>query len=528
MSIEVINDLDDLLSDAERAHWRNRSQMLFIEQFNDTLGYVREESDRGVLSTNIRSLLNLIERAFGVLPAYAICDMIERLHPLPINEGYSSQWKQHLRRAAVLAEADCDAVRTAALLNVLSSVQYHSGCVDEAIDIAQLALIAARSTHDPVQIASIGGTLVSTMMTVNGRLAEAGRYLQGLWDDPLINSSEGLARVQAQIHLHAVTTFYKRRTEPLDAVLAEIEQAVALATAWSDVEESVRASVHRHRGLIRRLVGQYAEAVDDYQYALNSFIMLHDTTSELLTRGNLALTYWSMGELQLAEAERQRCIDESERLHEYLELTHHIGDLALVYMSQGQFNKALECLIRQAELADQLGLVDEQGRAAGNRGIVLTHLGQFEAAQRDLLNDIRASHYARNVYFAVVGYPSLARCYLGLGMRQLALQCIDRMLYIAKQYNWSDARLLGLRVFAECVEDRDLQRGILTEALTIALGKRPLDEAACLLSLAALTYDPTIRADLWERGAWLLHKIGAAAWLDGHDVNNPPCILALA
>lgn len=459
MLVELVDDSDDLLSDAECAHWRNRSQALFIEQFNDTLAYVREESDRSVLSTNIHSLLSLIERAFGVLPAYAICDMIERLHPLPINEGYSSQWEQHLHRAAVLAEANCDAVCTATLLNMLSSVQYHSGCVNEAIDVAQLALIAARSTHDPVQVASVGGTLVSTMMTANGRLAEAGRYLQALWDDPLINSAEGLMRVRAQIYLHSVTTFYKRRTEPLNAVLAEIEQAVALATAWPDVEESIRASVHRHRGLIRRLVGRYAEAVDDYQYALKSFITLHDTTNELLTRGNLALTYWSMGKLQLAEAERQRCIDESERLHEYLELTHHIGDLALVYMSQGQLSKALECLTRQAELADQLGLVDEQVRASGNRGVVLTHLGQFEAAQRDLLNDIRASHYARNIYFAIVGYPSLARCYLGLGMRQLALQCIDRMLYVAKQYNWVEVQLLGLRIFAECVEDCDLQRG---------------------------------------------------------------------
>jgi DNA-binding SARP family transcriptional activator len=285
------------------------------------------------------------------------------------------------------------------------------------------------------------------------------------------------------------------------------------------LDDGLKAAWYCNVGLIECWVkGDYANALKSLELAKTYFRACGQFKAEAGVTADIGLIYWNQGKLHAAEECLVAAREQAALLGEYRSMLKTIGNLGLIYLYQGKINEAYNTIQDHFQLATHLGHLKEIRRARGNRGIVRFHLGDYGGAIEDLETTIRAVRIPNEgVLHATV---NLSRCYSAKGDVEQGRQLAAWALGQGREKQYTNIEIIARRALAECLPPQEA-RGILREALSLAKGKRYIDEAACLLSLARLTANRSEREAYRQAGVQILREMGAQAWLAADQVQLP-------
>lgn len=493
------------------------------------LGHVKASPSRSLeLRDHFSSMSRQIENARPHAElAPLVLELISVLHPLPIAWGEWTTWMEALRFALDVCERfDLPGLRIRFLSHMVNMLHY-IGQFDRVFALCKEIRAHGRLPESASDYVSGMHTEILILM-VQQELDAARERLEALSADPLFRSLPEPTRTEIDVRIGLIWQEYYRQTEHYPEALAILSNAIAALEQTPHTSKLLRADVYRCRGLIHWVTAAYPEAVSDYRRALDINASLNDTVLEGAVLGNLGLVHWSLGQYAEAEACKLSAVRTARALQASWKLCREQGDLALVHMCQGWLEQALAEIEDQLTLATRLDIQREIARAQGNRGIALFHLGRYDAAARDLIDDLSVMQSMEGVGVARV---NLSRCLAAQGRAGEARLEAEQALSIAVEKGLPALETLALRALAEALPPSEalpvLQRGL---ALARRLSRR-LDEAGCLFELARLAADDTARDSLWQLGVDLLDQMGAGGWLEaarGLPRTAPPRLPTIA
>jgi tetratricopeptide (TPR) repeat protein len=509
----------------ERARWRDYYRQQLAGRLDWAVDYVRG-SRPSELRAHLGSLLTLLRRARPHPHLYPrMVALIVALHPWPLRWLRWEAWEREIR-FAIQVYADLHPQRQAEFQSYLAKLLFDTGRLDEALTVGAAALAQARAYGTVKPLALAGCTVVQTLLQY-GRSDEARRKLCALLAE--VSAADSVSqreRTLALARLRLQQLVFLRRDDCLDEAVIQAGQIIAQLEALPSADEHLIAMAHRERSTMAWAAGHYAEAVREIQRAIQMSADLGDEFAEANARGNLGLIYYTMTEFDRAEEEIRRLIMMAERLNARWHLTYAVDYLAVIYLMRGELDRAARTFDHAVDLVQSLGDLKSAHRIQSNRAVAWLYQGEYEAAIPDLEADFDFSEEQNLSGAVVMDCICLSLCYQGLGQEEQAIRLAERAWEVAQRLGKPVFQALALRCLAE---HRPAQRfDLLERALTLARkAHRPLDEAACLLSLAGLTEDEDERRRLWQRGVRILARIGATAWLAGASPRDPPRIIIL-
>lgn len=479
--------------------------------------FVRENRHySAALDRNMTTLLQYLERSHARSDLHQIgLELILELNPIPLHLGYWELWEQEIRFAHTLSLQQGRIQDIAVTLDCLLMVLYYTGQHD---DLKQTLPEVYRLMESPECPPHLAIGMASTC--VGMLIYELDAYHANDFFDKLLSrihqrnlSPETHPDIYARLHLLR-STVLRKNGESLDRIFQETEQAVSLIESHPHSTE-IAAEAYRIRALINWVRGESLLAVADFKKALTLFEQGGNIFSVALTKGNLALAYWTLGDLQQAIEAKERGIEIAKSLHAYWQWAREVGDLAVIYLTQGDLEAALRCIERQIKLAMRVGQEAEVLRATGHRAIVNFHQGLYEEARAALEMEIAEETKEDRPEGVNVGCAraTLSLCYLFLGQTEKALSEAQRSIDIGRRIHVRPLELIGLRALAECLP-RTERAAVFHEALAVARQTRRIgDEAACLISLSHLSPELEQAQVLWHTGLELLTQMGASGWV---------------
>ncbi len=512
--------------DSEQVRWRNYYQRQLADRLDWTVDYARR-SRPSELRAHLGSLLTLLSRARSHPHLYPrMVALIAALHPWPLRWLRWEAWEREIRFAIQVYADLKHPQRQAEFQSYLANLLFDTGRLDEALKVGEAALTLARA-HDTLMPLSIAGCTVVQTLLQFGRSDEARRRLRALLTE--ISAADGAShreRTLALARLRLQQLVFLRRDNRLDEAITQANRIVVQLKALQETDEHLLAEACRDLSTMAWAAGHYPEAVREIQRTIQMFADLGDEFAEADARGNLGLIYCTMTEFDRAEEEIRHLMMMAERLNARWRLTYAVDYLAVIYLVRGELDRAARTFDRAVDLVQSLGDLKSLHRIRSNRAVVWLYQGSYAAAIPDLAADFDFSEDQNLSGAVVMDCICLSLCYQGLGQEDRAIRLAERAWEIAQRLGKPVFQALALRCLAEhCPAQRF---ALLKRALTLARkAYRPLDEAACLLSLAGLIEDEEERQRLWQQGVRILERIGAAAWLEDASPRNPPRIIIL-
>lgn len=453
-----------------------------------------------------------------------VVDLIAALHPWPLRWQKWLQWHQELHFAIDYCRArDLPELQTlfsadlAGLLLAWGQYQKAISTAKQAISLAEhhgLVLPLAMATYHLVDALNSTGKSEQAEELLT-QLEEKAGHLS-------LTAPADLVRATAYFVWHRMT-FLRRRGELTRAV--EIGSAViAQIKALTPIDSHLLAQSQVHRSTIYWSKTEYQPALTDLTHAIDLFTEGGDLLAAETARGNMGLVYYSMGQLTLAERTTQQAILQMEAVGANWELIRVLGNLVAIHMARGFLSPADYYLARQIELVNQFGDTSQMMLARSNQATLNLCTGQYSEALKIL--HVTSAFYEQQGYRDVelVILLEISYCHLQLGQMEQAIEFARRAEAIC---NTTDSRLLRsfLLRHSAILPLPEPRRPLAVQALALSREQvRPVDIAACLLTLVRVTEDETERDQYWQESIDLLQEIGATGWLDGASPQNPPFI----
>jgi len=335
--------------------------------------------------------------------------------------------------------------------------------------------------------------------------------------------SNKVTRLEAAGHLLLQRMpFLRHDGQPMEAA-QRAQTLIQQLQACPQGDPLLLATLYQDQATMFWASDQYESAEAALEQAIAIFADLGDIYALTTARGNLGLVYWSMARLNEAEEAIRQSLNLAETMNARWRMMSDIGNLCAVSFYQGKLSQALQYTERHLKLATNVDDAAEIDRAIGNRAMALLYLGQFAAALPDIKKTLVQLQALGLQQLLAQAYLHLSCCLHGLGQMAAAETAVSTATTLATQIDSPFLQGLILRcraLFVPQAEAIDLME----QALTVARRYRQrLDEGRCLLRLSVLTSGPQ-REQLWEKGAALMHEIGAEAWVNGRSPDNPPTI----
>lgn len=281
--------------------------------------------------------------------------------------------------------------------------------------------------------------------------------------------------------------------------------------------DNLKGEWYCNKGLIECWVmGDYETALQSLSLSREHFRLCGQIKAEAGVTGDIGIIYWNQGDLLRAEKFLLTAKAQLASVGYYSGLIKTIGNLGILYLYQGRIQEAYTSIQDHMQLASNFTHLREIRRARGNQGIVKFHLGDYQGAIEDLeacIRSVKSVNEAR--LHATV---NLSRCYMAQGDSKRAYELANWALGQAQAKGYLNIEIIARRALAECVPDQEAYT-LLQEALHQATGKRRIDEAACLIVLSKLVQDR--QREYWQKGARILHEMGAQAWLEHEHLRLP-------
>lgn len=484
------------------------------------------ETPAGQLQSHFDSFLSLLNAAAGRPDLASLwLRLVDRLHPWPLRWGQWPAWLAILRQAVRKARELDRPAQQAEYLAYAADLLLNAGQLEAALEAAQEAMRLARQSEAAWPLTVAGSAAAATLRSM-ARYDEAQATIDAVRDD-----AEGLERprpavraatAEAKLDLEQMDLlrYFKRRDEAL--VLGEA--LVARLSAVEGVGPHDLALAYLRLATIVWVSGRYQAAAEDLQRSAALFRAAGDPMQAVFAEGNLGLVYYSMS--RYAEAERLilAAIRAAEEANVRSRLVSDLGDLSVVYIALGRMDLAFDYADRMVRLADELGNSAELSRGRGNRGYALLGLKRYEEALADIEFSLDLYRSQGRVEGTIVTTIDLIMYMRGIGQEQEAARLAEENHEAARREDFPHLHIVTARCLA-LFPPVERQRALLEEALALARQhERPMDEAGCLFSLAAITPHRHEREARYARAVELLDRMECRGWLAGKSINDPPLL----
>lgn len=379
------------------------------------------------------------------------------------------------------------------------------------------SVLAELAERSPLEAVKAAEEIADTLFDLNDSPTEANDVLDRV--EAILTAKQGERNREAQFRLMLQRMNIYRAfglTRQAVELLRQIEEDDLCLEAF---DSRLLAEWYVHLGLIQCWVeGDYDHALESLERSKTHYRQSGQLKMEAGVLGDIAMVYWNQGDLRRAEGTLRTAREQASRLGDYRALLKLTGNLGLVYLHQGRLNEAYTLIEEHYRLATRLGHLREMRRARGNRGITKYHLRDYDGAIEDLEADIRTLKAVNEgtLYTTV----NLSRCYIACGDMERGREMAAWSLAGARERGYYSIEIIALRALAEA-QPPDEARELLLLALNAARGKRRMDEAACLLSLAQLTPDSAAHEEYWQEGVKILREMGAQAWIEVEPLRLP-------
>ena len=180
----------------------------------------------------------------------------------------------------------------------------------------------------------------------------------------LANAYEGLGNYERTVELH--------------------QQSLTLA------QENPRqqAVTHVNLGATYARLGDYDQAILQYQTSLALFQALNDQLGQAYALNNLGAAYYAQGQFNQAEEQLEQALNTAQTSRQPALISAALGSLGSLYTDQGKYPQALEYHGQSLELARATADPKPLATALNNLGHTLFKSGQLEAAEAKLYEAI--------------------------------------------------------------------------------------------------------------------------------------------
>ncbi len=448
--------------------------------------------------------------------------LVDRLHPLPVRWGQWAAWLAVLQRAAVGAADAGQPGRQAEYLAYAADLLLNTGQLMPALEMAQ----AAGQLAQPVRAAwplSVAGSVAAAVLRALARYDDAQATLDRTRAEvatmpPLPAARAALAAALLDHEALRLLRYYRR----LDEALALSTAVVDRLSAVPGIDPHELAKAYVRRATVTWAADRYQAAADDLHRAAALFRQAGDALQAVFAEGDLGLVYLSLSRYGEAEALKLAAIRAAEEVNARRVLVSELGDLSVVYIGLGRMDLACDYADRMVALAAELGNEAELSRGRGNRAYALLGLGRFEQALPDIEFSLRRYREQGRHEGAIVTTIDMVLYLRGIGETEKASQLARENYAAALNENLPRLQVITARCLALFLPPAE-QEGLLRQTLALARRhERPMDEAGCLFSLAAIAGGVDERAALFQEGATLLRRMGCSGWLEGRSADNPP------
>jgi tetratricopeptide (TPR) repeat protein len=510
-----------VLQPAQQVNWRSLYEGHLEQSLIGMTGFVVAHATEAV-SPHLISIVTLLEESsiFPSLNALRL-QLIHLVHPLPLRMGISHRWET--RMMEIINAPGFNREHNMYLID-LAEFYLISGQIPRALTTTNRILKDSESSSTEVAYAT--RNQFNAYRTL-GQPEEADRVHQECGNKLGLSSShEGLSEddLPAWLKFQQSELEILREKGKTEEALALANRMISLNQKLESPQSILSAELHVHRSTLLWVKANYPEAIKSLQLAIGLYESQGDHFNSESLKSNLGLVYWTMGELDKAEENLIEAIRFYQRCGADQLMTYDIGNLGLVYFARGDLEKAKQKTLDHIRHAEGIGFSTEAYRGHTNLGDILYYFGEYEQAM--------AEHETIDKYFSTrgsregygLGKVWVACCRASLGEVESAILEFKSILGWCSLHNSRVLEALTHRALAQWlpVEEREPH---LQKSLDLAREQgRQLEEAAGLLMLAHVLKDQSKRDETWRSGVQILERIGAASWLKGTSIDNPPFI----
>lgn len=450
--------------------------------------------------------------------------LVDRLHPLPVRWGQWAAWLAVLRRAAdKAAEADRPE-RQAEYLAYAADLLLNTGQLTPALRMAEAAGQLARPARAAWPL-SVAGSVAAAALRALARYDDAQALLDRTRAEVATMPPQSAARAALAASLldHEELRLLRHFRRP-DEALALSTAVVDRLSAVPGIDPHDLARAYVRRATVTWAADNYQAAADDLRHAAALFRRADDELQAVFAEGDLGLVYLSLSRYDEAESLKLAAIRTAEEVNARRVLVSELGDLSVVYIGLGRMDLAFDYANRMVALAAELGNEAELSRGRGNRGYALLGLGRYDEALPDIEFSLRRYREQGRHEGAIVTTIDMVLYLRGRGETERAAQLARENHVAALNENLPRLHVVTARCLALFLSPPE-QEILLRQTLALARQhERPMDEAGCLFSLAAIAAGADERAALFQEGATLLRRMGCSGWLEGRSTDNPPLL----
>lgn len=450
--------------------------------------------------------------------------LVDRLHPHPVRWGQWAAWLAVLRRAAGKAAESGQPARQAEYLAYAADLLLNTGQLTPALEKATAAGHLARPARAAWPL-SVAGSVAAAVLRALARYDEAQAVLDRTRAEvtampPQPAARAALAAALLDLEELRLLRYFRRHDEALALSTSVVESLSAVP----GVDPHDLAKAYVRRATVTWAADRYQVAADDLWRAAALFRQAGDELQAVFAEGDLGLVYLSLSRYAEAEALKLAAIRAAEEVNARRVLVSELGDLSVVYIGLGRMDLAFDYADRMVALAAELGNEAELSRGRGNRGYALLGLGRYDEALPDIDFGLRRYREQGRHEGAIITTIALITYLRGTGQTERAAQLARENYAAALNESLPRLHVVAARCLALFLPLPE-QEALLRPTLALARQhERPMDEAGCLFSLAALAADAGERTALFQAGAALLRRMGCPGWLEGRSPDDPPLL----
>ncbi|MEO0457876.1 MAG: CHAT domain-containing tetratricopeptide repeat protein [Cyanobacteria bacterium P01_A01_bin.114] len=273
----------------------------------------------------------------------------------------------------------------------------------------QTAKIRTAKIQQPEQLRAL---LVSTPLST----AQASNRLMAQASDSLLTSYE------AGVELRSRGQFL----EAIEQFQAALEQARALDDRRS------ASIILNDLGRTSDQMGELAQAIDYYTQALEIAAVLGDPAAESTILNNLGTAHNSLNQYSQALDYYQRSLAIARSIEDRAGVGDTLLNIGTVYYYTGDFANALDFYQQGLSMVRPLGYQQAEGRALSAMGLVYRDQGDYEQAVSYLEQSLPLRQAANDVSGEAVTLSNLGTVYLNLEQYEQAFEVLQQAAAIAQ------------------------------------------------------------------------------------------------
>ncbi|CCI08024.1 CHAT domain-containing protein [Microcystis aeruginosa] len=232
---------------------------------------------------------------------------------------------------------------------------------------------------------------------------------------------------------YALLTLSLVATVTLPVVNGKLSSLVPAVIAQNTNAREAEADRLSERGIQQAKKGQFREALQSLEKALQIYREIKNRQGEADSLNNLGLVYKSLGQYQKAIDFYQQSLAIKREIGDRQGKAYSLGSLGNAYIHLGQYQKAIKYQQKSLAIAREIG--DRRGEAVslGGLGNAYYFLGQYQKAIEYRQQTLTIAREIGDRQWEASSLGNLGLTYYFLGQYQKAIEYLQQSLAIARE-----------------------------------------------------------------------------------------------